>query len=655
MHPFQPGSILNGVLLPARRPVELARFCGGRAAVVVGCLLFLVSLDGRAIEPGLRSEFTYQGRLSEGGGPATGRYDLRFRLFLVPSGGLPVGYVLTFNAHSVSNGLFTVPLDFGTNIFDGTPYWLETAVKSNGIPAFNILAPRHPLVATPYALHAVTAGRAAAADSVASLNFASIPTTNVVHLTNRFLMIAEGSATAHSVSVQDLSLSLQASGGGSVGTLFVDALSGDDATAMRGRTDRPWRTVSNAVASAQNGDTVKIRAGRYTNELHYWASGRTTGAQAVLITQSNLTVEGSGPGTELYAEGPGTHIAALNCVGLRLRDFAILGNKPAQSVGSWYTNGGWCALNISGENTRDVVVERLVIKNHGNHGILTMQDTSPQDVTIRYCHFENGGATNNVAGLEADGAAISISGQNWSVHDNVIVNWARGVEIYSGTHHLRGAVVTRNRILGAPWEGIISGSENNKSVIGARITDNVIEGKDELQLFGGAVGISILRNFENGIVSGNVLSRLKGGAIVAQSGWLWRNSFSGNSIFECGVGIALFDETHSTNLAHNLISHNQIDGIGSHGITLHGVNNLVSFNQITRFGSDGADGIGIRFFEGTNIWNAAIGNVIADGAIGISLEAPQVLTNRVCDNHFTRVKTPINDQGTGTIVRDNTP
>src|SRR5688572_1993591 len=116
MHPFQLGSIPSCILLPVRRPVEPARVCRASSSgparprcistvLAVVCLLFLVSLDAGAIVPGLGSEFAYQGRLSEGGAPATGRYDLRFRLFLVPSGGIPVGFTQTFNAHSVSNGL----------------------------------------------------------------------------------------------------------------------------------------------------------------------------------------------------------------------------------------------------------------------------------------------------------------------------------------------------------------------------------------------------------------------------------------------------------------------------------------------------------------------------------------------------------------------
>jgi hypothetical protein len=59
------------------------------------------------------SAFTYQGRLNDGANPATGIYDLRFETYDAPSGGTGQGRAVTNSAVSVSNGLFTVTLDFG--------------------------------------------------------------------------------------------------------------------------------------------------------------------------------------------------------------------------------------------------------------------------------------------------------------------------------------------------------------------------------------------------------------------------------------------------------------------------------------------------------------------------------------------------------------
>jgi len=95
--------------------------------------------------------FTYQGRLDDGGAPANGIYDLRFAIYNAASGGAQQGAALTKAATAVSDGLFTVTLDFGAGIFTGAARWLEIGVRTNGGGGFNALAPRQPLTATPYA------------------------------------------------------------------------------------------------------------------------------------------------------------------------------------------------------------------------------------------------------------------------------------------------------------------------------------------------------------------------------------------------------------------------------------------------------------------------------------------------------------------------
>src|SRR6516162_7725699 len=96
---------------------------------VKGALLLLSALSFQpltALAQG--TAFTYQGRLDDGSQPANGNYDLTFALFKMGSGGPQVGSTLTNPATPVSNGLFTVMLDFG-NRFDGNPRWLEIGVQ----------------------------------------------------------------------------------------------------------------------------------------------------------------------------------------------------------------------------------------------------------------------------------------------------------------------------------------------------------------------------------------------------------------------------------------------------------------------------------------------------------------------------------------------
>ena len=97
--------------------------------------------------------FTYQGRLNDGASPANGSYDLTFALFNASSGVGQLGSTFTNSATAVSNGLFTVTLDFG-NQFAGADRWLEIAARTNGESALSTLNPRQKLTATPYAVTA---------------------------------------------------------------------------------------------------------------------------------------------------------------------------------------------------------------------------------------------------------------------------------------------------------------------------------------------------------------------------------------------------------------------------------------------------------------------------------------------------------------------
>ena len=113
--------------------------------------------------------FTYQGRLSDGSAAAHGRYDLRFAVYDAPTGGAGCGDPLTNAATPVSNGCFTVTLDFGAAVFTGDARWLDLAVRTNGAVNFQPLAPRQPLTPTPYALFTARAGSATYAATATNL------------------------------------------------------------------------------------------------------------------------------------------------------------------------------------------------------------------------------------------------------------------------------------------------------------------------------------------------------------------------------------------------------------------------------------------------------------------------------------------------------
>jgi hypothetical protein len=103
---------------------------------------------------GQGTAFTYQGRLNANSSPATGNYDLRFKLFLDPLANNQAGGTLLTNAVPVANGLFIVTLDFGPGIFTGTNYWLEVDVKTNGASSYVNLSPLQEVTPAPYAIFA---------------------------------------------------------------------------------------------------------------------------------------------------------------------------------------------------------------------------------------------------------------------------------------------------------------------------------------------------------------------------------------------------------------------------------------------------------------------------------------------------------------------
>ena len=129
-----------------------------RLTVPIGLAVLLAGATQLAAQP---SAFTYQGRLEDAGVPAHGLYDLRFTVHDALSGGNQWGPARTNGPVAVSNGLFTVTLDFGLGVFNGGARWLEIGVRSNGTAsAFTALAPRQALLPTPYAFWAANASQA---------------------------------------------------------------------------------------------------------------------------------------------------------------------------------------------------------------------------------------------------------------------------------------------------------------------------------------------------------------------------------------------------------------------------------------------------------------------------------------------------------------
>lgn len=164
--------------------------------IQLAVFLWLVSQSGAAAQG---MAFTYQGRLNDEGNPAHGIYDLQFAVYDDESEGRAVGRPITLRGTLVTDGLFSVMLEFRDAPFDGGERWLEIGVAQER-GEIRILKPRQKITAAPYAL---TAGNVTSLSGVFSgpVSFSNISITSGSPADGKVLMSdASGRASWRSPS-----------------------------------------------------------------------------------------------------------------------------------------------------------------------------------------------------------------------------------------------------------------------------------------------------------------------------------------------------------------------------------------------------------------------------------------------------------------------
>lgn len=130
-----------------------------RQIALLVCAGWMLAASARAQS----TAFSYQGKLNNGGTPAAGVHDFRFRLFDDATAGLQVGAQLCIDNLAVNDGVFTATLDFLNQFITSTPRFLEIDVRvDSGLncgnaAGFQTLAQRQPIVAVPLAMQAHSA------------------------------------------------------------------------------------------------------------------------------------------------------------------------------------------------------------------------------------------------------------------------------------------------------------------------------------------------------------------------------------------------------------------------------------------------------------------------------------------------------------------
>ena len=138
------------------------------------------SPDGIAVQT---TAFTYQGRLTDSTMAASGTFDFQFALFNDIANGTVIGTETVPNV-SVTNGIFTVTLDFGFAGFPNEVRYLEIRVKRPSDTNYTTLTPRQQITSTPYAIRSKTATTADTATNAATASNAlavgGTPAANII-------------------------------------------------------------------------------------------------------------------------------------------------------------------------------------------------------------------------------------------------------------------------------------------------------------------------------------------------------------------------------------------------------------------------------------------------------------------------------------------
>ncbi len=457
------------------------------ATFAAAAFLMTMAVDLASAAP-LGTAFTYQGRLADGTNAASNLYDLDFALFDVPTGGSQLGMSVTYSGHPVSNGWFTVTLDFGASAFNGDARWLQLQVRTNGsrLTPFTSLNPRQPLTPSPNALHAANAGTAlaTAAGVVSNLSLAPGAVTSD--------KIADGTLTSADLSPA-LALNTFWRLGGNAGTLpgaqFLGTtdnlpvelkVNGQRALRLEpGLNEAPnvvGGSSANAVAPGVLGATVA-------------GGGNSQGGANTIQTSANFSTLAGGYGNTIQTN------ARLSFIGgggaNTIQSNAYLSTIVGGSDNVIHANAKYSIIAGGEQNTIFPDAYRSTIGGGSHHRI----ESNATNSTI-------GGGSYNV--IQANAWSSTVAGGDGNL-----------IGVHSWFATIGGGLI--NTIRSSSWESTIGGGWQNDignqsfySAIGGGIF-NTIGDHSQISTIAGGASNYIRTNAENATIGGG------GGNIIEEN------------------------------------------------------------------------------------------------------------------------------------------
>ncbi|MGD1084350.1 MAG: hypothetical protein ABSA47_06290, partial [Verrucomicrobiota bacterium] len=401
--------------------------------------------------------FIYQGQLAEGGGPANGNYDFQFTL--LDTNGNPVAGPLTNNPVGVTNGQYTVTLDFGAGPFNGGFLWLQTGARTNGsTDPYTLLSPTQPVNTVPYANIAGAALNVAGSAGSAT-NFSGGLNGDVTGTQNATVVSAVGGQPAASVAGATVAANAatsantpnaivqrDASGNFSAGAITALTLSGDGSEVTN--------LNASEIASGTLADQLLSTNVTFLDGTNYY-SGSNNFAGPVILTNGANQFSGLFNGSLL-----GSAESATNFLGGLLGD--VTGTQGATVVSAV---GGQSAASVAGAtiaanaatsgNTPNTIVQRDASGNFSAGAItaLTLSGDGSEVTNLNASQIASGTLADQL--LSTNAAFLD------------------GTNYFSGTNNFAGPVVLTNTA--NQFSGLFSGT-----VVGGLTTNDLVSASNAL-------------------------------------------------------------------------------------------------------------------------------------------------------------------------------
>lgn len=240
--------------------------------------------DRIAADP-VSSAVTFQGQLKQDGKPVDGTCEFFFSLYDAETNGTSVADVGPATL-DVTDGLFSVELDFGAAAFDGDARWIEIEVVCPPGGSMETLTPRQPVTAAPYALHALNAP---SGSSLWSANGSHIHNSNTGNVgigttnPNRTLLVVKDVDGVADAGVRNPNAGTAAQ---ALINVSADAASGALGVHSSNYSSATFRDRVTLVANT-DASGLNIATSAATGDIHFFTGGFSS-------TQRRMTIDNTG-------------------------------------------------------------------------------------------------------------------------------------------------------------------------------------------------------------------------------------------------------------------------------------------------------------------------------------------------------------------------